>query len=415
MRHVQTFADANKVLEPYYQAVPSASQAYTLERMRVLIAALGNPQESLKIIHVAGTSGKTSTCYYIAAMLTQAGQKVGLTVSPHLTEVNERLQVNEVPLAETPYCAALTEFLELLNSLEVKPTYFELLIAFAYWYFAKEKFDYAVVEVGLGGLLDSTNVVTRADKVCVITDIGLDHQHVLGSTLSEIAAQKAGIIQLGNPVFYFQQAAAVNQVISDVAKYKTEKVHAIAYDQSVGRAQSLPHFQQRNWQLAAHVFDYLQVRDNLLELSSEQWRCSETTYIPGRMEIIKIADKTIILDGAHNPQKMQALAESVSAIYEKSSISALVAFKASKDIGASLKAISPVCAHIIATEFDNTFATKPVSCRAVDIAEQAPAAIEPIPHLTEAWRALLASKEPVLLVTGSFYLLQAVKALIAAK
>src|SRR5690606_38872097 len=121
-------------------------------------------------------------------LLAAAGQKVGMTVSPHVYEVNERVQINTKPLAETQFCRELSRFLNIIQSSGVRPTYFELLVAFAYWEFAEQGVDYAVIEVGLGGLLDGTNVVARDDKVCIITDIGFDHTSVLGKTLSAITA-----------------------------------------------------------------------------------------------------------------------------------------------------------------------------------------------------------------------------------
>ena len=193
MTKLRSFNDIDTVLKDFIPPMRSFRSVYTLDTMRALMLALGNPQNSYKTIHVAGTSGKTSTSYYIAALLGQTGKKIGLSVSPHVDNVNERVQIDLVPLDEHEYCQQFSTFLQIINKLRIKPTYFELLIAFAFWQFAQEKVDYAVIEVGLGGLLDGTNVIERSDKVCVIADIGLDHVAVLGNSLAGIAAQKAGI------------------------------------------------------------------------------------------------------------------------------------------------------------------------------------------------------------------------------
>lgn len=146
---IENFAEARKVLSAF---VPTGKPApYTLNRMFRLMKLLGDPQENYHVIHVAGTSGKTSTSYYLAALLAKSDKKVGLTVSPHVDEVNERLQINLKPLSEKDYTKALSEFLEIIHKARINPTYFELLIAFAFWEFARQKVDYAVVEVGLGG------------------------------------------------------------------------------------------------------------------------------------------------------------------------------------------------------------------------------------------------------------------------
>ena len=214
---------------------------------------LGNPQNQLKVIHVAGTSGKTSTSYYAAALLAATGKKVGLTVSPHIAEINERVQINLLPMPEAEFCKELSEFLALIETSQINPSWFEFLIAFDYWEFAKQAADYAVVEVGLGGLLDGTNVIDRADKVCIITDIGLDHVRVLGHSLPEIAAQKAGIIQPRNVVFSYSQAANITDIIKNQAEQMQAELHLIV-SFSVLNADSRLH---DGLQELSHLVDYV--------------------------------------------------------------------------------------------------------------------------------------------------------------
>ena len=403
MIQINTFADAHAALQPYVLALPPAHQAYSLTRMRKLMKALKNPQDRLRVIHVAGTSGKTSTSYYVAAMLAQTGRRVGLTVSPHLMEVNERLQIDLLPLPEATYAATLDEFLSLIEPLAVKPTYFELLIAMAYWYFAREAVDYAVIEVGLGGLLDSTNVCHRSDKICVITDIGLDHQTILGNSLASISQQKAGIIQPHNEVFCYRQAPEVLDAIFDRATTQKANLHVYDYSQMAQTSPAMPSFQQRNWQLAAHVFDGIRQRDNLPELSYERWEKTKKTYIPGRMEVVLYQGRTLILDGAHNPQKMQALLASIKVMYGSSPIAVLAAFKDSKDSEACLRLLARQANKIVLTQLSEESVPKlPIFGGNILVTLGIPRAFE----------QLLSSPETLLVVTGTFKLVQAVKQLI---
>src|SRR5665213_595829 len=221
----KTFAEANKILSGF---IPTEDTGvYNTDRIKMFMDYLGNPQDKLRVIHVAGTSGKTSTSYYVASLLQASGKKVGLTVSPHVDQVNDRLQINLVPLAEAEFCEVLVKFLEVVEKSGFDLTYFELLVALAYWEFERQKVDYAVVEVGLGGLLDGTNVVSSANKICVITDIGLDHITTLGDTLEKIATQKAGIIQEDNVVFAYAQVKEVNDVFITSTKAKHAKLHLL--------------------------------------------------------------------------------------------------------------------------------------------------------------------------------------------
>ena len=263
MPRLHNFNEVNEALRPYVQLVHSnLGKDTALERIAPLMAAAGNPHEKLKIIHLAGTSGKTSTAYYTAALLRAAGKNVGLTVSPHVDSVAERVQLNGKPLTEAEFCSRLSEFLAIVETLDIKPTYFELLYSFSFWVFAAQQVDYAVVETGMGGLYDPTNIATREDKVCIITDIGFDHMHVLGHTLPEIAAQKAGIIHRHNAVFRYRQADEVNAVIADRAARLDADLHMLAAEALAelyagGFSEAMADFQRHNWLLAYAAFRYV--------------------------------------------------------------------------------------------------------------------------------------------------------------
>ncbi len=181
---------------------------FNLSRMNRILAELGNPHKELRCVHIAGTKGKGSTAGMVAAMLRGAGYKVGLYVSPHLMDIRERVTINEELIPQSSMTSILASLSRIVKKLSKdSPTFFELVTATAFKYFADNKVDYAVIEVGLGGRLDSTNVI-RPD-ICAITSIGYDHVAQLGNTLSSIAAEKAGIFKPGVLAIAAPQALAV--------------------------------------------------------------------------------------------------------------------------------------------------------------------------------------------------------------
>ncbi len=417
MTEITNFAQARRVLMSY---VPPGTMRgnYTLERVSKLMNKLGSPQDHLKVVHVAGTSGKTSTCYYISALLQAAGQRVGLTVSPHIDEVNERVQINLKPLAETTFCQELTEFIEIVAKTGIKPTYFELLVAFAYWEFAKQGVDYAVVEVGLGGLLDGTNVISREDKICVITDIGLDHTDVLGNTLGAIAAQKAGIIQHRNHAIMYKQS---DEVMGQINK-RCAQMHASLFTMTMPATKDLPPdlppFQQRNWHLARTAVDYIYNRDNLALPSEGQISKAAHTRVPARMEVVKYQGQLLIIDGSHNGQKMTALVDGIRKLYAQQPVAALVSFVQSERERANgaLEQLHKLTSTLIVTSFSGQ---QDMPKHSVDPKITATAAhkigfknVIIVNDPEKAFYRLMRCPEPVKLVTGSFYLLNHIRPMI---
>ena len=418
MTNIRNLEEANTILKTYIPAVKEITgKDITLQRMVPLMKLLGNPESKLKIIHLAGTSGKTSTSYYLASLLQSSGKKVGLTVSPHIMAITERVQISLNPLSETEFCAELSEFLEIINSADPRPTYFELVVAFAYWYFAKIGTDYAVIETGLGGLHDATNVATRSDKICVITDIGYDHTKVLGKTIKEITAQKAGIIHRGNQVFCYKQSPVVMKVLRDTCQAKHAALKSIM-PRSDKLQVPIPLFQQRNFTLAKSVYDYISARDKLPALTTKQLEESMSARIPARMETVSRNGKIIIMDGAHNPQKLRALTASIGHAYPGQQIAVLAGFVKSRKprLHGNIKVLLPVTSHLIVTSF---VPNQEMYTRSADPSEIARYCIsqgfanietEPIPE--EALSKLLARPEPILLITGSFYLMGNIRPLI---
>lgn len=412
MLPITTMSEAERRLAPFYA---NARPIYTLTLMRQLMTFLGNPQEQFRTVHVAGTSGKTSTAYYVAALLHEAGYKTGLTVSPHVDSLTERLQMNGQPVDEKEFCETLSKFLMLIEASKLQPSWFEVMVAFAYWYFAQQKVDYAVVEVGLGGLRDGTNVIKRSDKVCIITDIGLDHTQILGNTLAEITTQKAGIIQPGNTVFCYRQSPEILDVIERTAKQQGAELHII--NESADTAlETLPVFQQRNFQLAeAASADVLQVARGT-KLTVAQKHTAAQAYIPGRMETIRLGDKIIILDGSHNAQKLTALAGSLHVKYPHEAITALVGFVEGDEarLGGALDVLGDITDHVIVTTFVTAkdyikYAVEPDVVAALCTNRHITTQI--IAEPPQAFVALMTRPEPILLVTGSFYLLNHIRPL----
>lgn len=397
---------AVKVLQSYIPAPGLMHHNYKLERMGQLMERLGNPQNAYKVVHVAGTSGKTSTAYFMQGLLQNAGQKTGLTVSPHIQSITERIQIDGQPISDEAFIGYLNTLLQKLEGTNLQPTYFELLMALAYLVFREEKVEYAVIETGLGGLLDATNVVTRAHKLCVITDIGLDHTDVLGKTVGEIAKQKAGIVQPGNVVVVQHQDAAVEEIITTEAKQRGAS--GVKLVDTSTRQKNLPLFQQRNWAVAVTAYAHLAVRDTLLAIDQLPLSDIATHHPPGRMEIFKVGNKTIILDGAHNPQKLHALVASLQA-KGYTTMDVLVSFVDGKQdlLSASLQELQPVTHNLVVTDFSvlrDMGKTASSAETIMGVAQNLGFAVTQTTDPRQALRQLLDSPAQTVLVTGSLYL-----------
>lgn len=418
-----TFTSLEAAEAKLAQYVPAVKEItgkdITLQRMQPLMEALGNPQDKLKIIHVAGTSGKTSTAYYIAKMLQQPGTKVGLTVSPHIDKVTERLQINSEPIDEWTFCEELGTFLSVIEPVRPQPTYFELLVAFAYWYFEKSGVDIAVVETGFGGLHDGTNVAQSSDKVCVITDIGLDHIAILGDTLPKIAAQKAGIIHPGNQVFTYRQPSDVMEVFERHCREVGATLHVVEQETlrqqfGIDELSELPLFQQRNWLLARQVCEYV-AKISSRETANILLEESTSVQVPGRMEIMQVAQKTLLLDGAHNQQKMQAFAESFQQYFPGRKATVLLSLKKDKAYRQVFKILKPITDVLIVTSFD-ALQDLPVSSMDPEVLAAAAKQegfneVHVLPNIKDAYMKLVSMPGSYGIVTGSFYLLGLIRKL----
>lgn len=404
----------NELINSYVSNL-SVSSSYDLTRVNKLLNSLGNPQNNLKVIHIAGTSGKTSTCYYIASLLLKNGFKVGLTASPHTESISERVQINLVPLSEVEFDSNMREFINILNKLSIKPTYFELLVCFAYWYFDKKNVDYAIIETGLGGLLDATNAATNKNKICVITDIGLDHTEILGDTLVKIAEQKAGIIHQDNIVFLNDQPKEIVDVIKD-------KVSALAgklvVNENIDPDVNLPKILKRNWALALVVSNYVFEKEGRSNLSVEDISEASKVVVPGRIEVFKIDNKKIIIDGAHNNQKMQGLISSLSNDLEGQKICTIFSVGKNKTeqlLGMS-KLIDEISDEIVLTSFyeNQDYEQKSISPDYVE-SYFPDREVKKILDLEKAIDYGLKSNCDAILITGSLYLIGNARKILRSK
>jgi dihydrofolate synthase/folylpolyglutamate synthase len=388
----------------------------TVQRMWPLLEKVGNPQDRLQVVHIAGTSGKTSTAYFIASMLHQTGKKVGLTVSPHISKLTERLQVNGKSLDDDSFCELFARFCQEIGE-NPDATYFELLVVFVLWAFVQIGVDYAVIETGLGGLHDGTNVCQRADKVCVITDIGYDHQNILGDTLEEIAAQKAGIIHRQNQVFMYHQSKVVDAIFHATSISKDALLHFVTMPKE--RQDSLlPLFQLRNWNLALQVYQYLVKRDKLVKINSNLLARTKL-QVPGRMQEISLSgNRLFVLDGAHNEQKMQALVASFREKYGRVRVPVVLAIKQGKDYDAVVKTLAPIMSLAVCCGY-NARQDMPISSASPEeIAQEVEAhAVQTrvFNTLDEAIIYVTNMKEPITLVTGSLYIIGDTIRLLQAK
>lgn len=401
MKNISSFDEAVTYLLDH---ASDLTRDYQLDRMRQVLAALDNPQEKFKSVHIAGTSGKTSTSYFIRALLEAGGQRTGLTVSPHIVAVNERVQIAGVPIDEAKFLTYFNEFLGLMSAADLRPTYFESLVALAYWIFAQERLDYVVVETGFGGLLDGTNTIQRPDKVCVITNIGLDHTHILGDTVEKIAYQKAGIIQPHNYVLVRSQQDSVMEVFRERARMQHATLQEV---DDLEAPDFLPEFQHQNWAMAWAAYEYLQQRDGLPGLNEQQREQAAHQTPPGRGEIYRVGDKTIILDGAHNPQKLEIFIHSLAAQgYTSGAVLASIVEAPDTKLDGCIHELKKFATHWIVPEFQvgqdlmnrHSFDADYVIEHAGDMS------CEKIPDIHEALVALLLRPEDTLLITGSLYL-----------
>lgn len=333
-----------------------------LSRTRELLAFLGNPERTLRFVHIAGTNGKGSTAAMTASCLTAAGLRTGLFTSPFLNFFNERIQVDGVPIADGDLEAVVDAIRPQAEKMTDSPTEFEMITAAGFLYFAQRHCDVVVLEVGLGGLLDSTNVIDTPE-VAVITALGLDHTRELGPTLTDIARAKAGIIKPGGDVVCYPGTQETDDVLAKACAAQNARLtkadfsslrvthrdlDGVTFDFGPLTGLRLPLlalYQPRN---AAVALTALQI------LADRGWPISEaalrqgleTVSWPGRFELLS-KDPVFVLDGSHNPQGMAATAESLRAVFPQTKFTFLLSVMADKDADAMLQILCPLAKNFV--------------------------------------------------------------------
>lgn len=377
-----SLADIERYLQKY---IPNAALVRFpgeegITRTKEFLKLLGSPQNTIPCIHVAGTSGKGSTSFMISSFLHALGFTVGLHLSPHLLDIRERSMINNTLLNEKKYIRYFEEIVPAIEKMRSTTygaiTYFEVMVGFIYYVFAKEKVDYMVVEVGLGGLYDGTNVIERQDKLSVITKIGFDHVKVLGNTLTEITHQKAGICIKGGDIIAIHQFKTAEKEIKNIVREKKARLHMIKREDvrrvvlEDGKTHFdlrwndkiytdiiiglLGHHQAENAALALRALFYLGERDGFEVDMGKVRECASKLRFKGRMDILIYNGKSIILDGAHNEQKMKAFTKAASQISPHKKYTFLIAFKKGKDYIKMVKLIIPFAERIGITTIFST-------------------------------------------------------------
>ncbi len=396
---------------------------FGLSRTSNLLEAFGNPHLGQRYIHIAGTNGKGSVGAMLESILMRSGLKVGFYSSPHLVSFTERFRINRAFIKQE-HAASLIRELEGVTSQKEPPTFFELTTAMALIYFFRSNIDVGIIEVGMGGRLDATNVIHP--MVSVITNIGLEHREFLGDTIIEIAKEKAGIIKQGADVVTGAHQPSVIGLFDSLCKKKGAPLWRLGHDVRYRRLPSglleyrglgdryrhlevglKGRFQYRNAALALLTVEILKGKG--LAVSDEAIRLGLADLMwPGRLEQVS-SDPTIILDGAHNPSAMRSLAHSIKRDFDFEQLILVLGVMADKDVLNILKEILPLASRAIYTRPAYHRAATPQFL--MDMAKEYGKAGEvhfSIPAAIERARSL-AGKRDLILITGSLFTIGEVK------
>lgn len=441
-RPIRTYSSALKFLfaqTDYEQMlrVRYNSDTFDLDRMKLLLKKLGNPHLTIQSAHIAGTKGKGSTATMLASMIGACGYKVGLYTSPHILDIRERIQINGEMISQADLARLITQCEPFIQKMtDCKPTFFEIFTAMAFRYFADQKVDVAVVEAGLGGRLDSTNVLKPA--VCGITSISMDHMHQLGNTMSKIATEKAGIFKASIPAVSVPQAPEVSRALRKVAREvnapllftgddiefsyrvessRTDGCHTrICLTTPRSRFEHLPvplpgEHQALNCGLALAMLD--QLKEGGLKINdAEAVKGLAGLYLPGRMETISY-DPRILVDGAHNAASIQALMRAIAQHISYDSMVLVFGCAADKDIPGMIDQIATGADKVIFTKADSPRAARPEDLAAMyeERSGRIAQIVQTFPEALRVARSAV-SREDLICITGSFVLVgEAKKAL----
>ena len=400
------------------------------DRVEALLEKLGHPEKKLRFVHVAGTNGKGSVCACISSILTRAGYRTGLYTSPYVICWNERVQVDGRYISDGEFADAVAVLGPAAETMEDPPSQFELETALALWYFAEKNCDFAVLEVGMGGAWDATNVIP-APEAAVLCAIALDHTAVLGSTVAEIAGVKAGIIKPGCDVVSYGNEEAAEAVISEVCREKgcrhfrpdfgrlrvrEQSLTGVCFDYGGREDLFLPlagTYQPKNAALAMETAEVLRRRGFAVPESAIREGLRDVRW-PGRFELLR-HDPLFILDGSHNPQGMEATVESLRAFFPGKKLWFLMGIMADKDVHSVARLLGPLAAGFAAVEPPNPRAMKAEELAAL-LEEETGAPALPFPTIQEGvdWVLRQAGKDGVCAALGSLYFSGEVRAAVEA-
>jgi dihydrofolate synthase/folylpolyglutamate synthase len=422
-------------------SMPSSEEAFKLDRMRELLARLGNPQKEMRVVHVAGTKGKGSTAAMTAAVLTAAGFRTGLFTSPHLDRIEERIAIDGRCCSENDLAELLNLIRPVVEAMDQEkgselfshgPTYFEIITAAAWCHFARRKVDVAVLEVGLGGRLDSTNVCEPS--VSIITSISFDHVKQLGNTLAAIAAEKAGIIKPGVPVVSGVAIDEARDVIRRIARENSCRLAELGVDfdftyhpplhleqvASLGRLEFqygkqfrhdvaiglLGRHQAANAALVLAVVEELRHQGWSIPDAAVQRGLAEVRW-PARVEVVS-RRPTVVLDAAHNAASIESLLEVLAESFAARRRILVFATTQEKDLRGMLERMAGHFDDVLFTRYlNNPRSVPPEELRA--ISEGLPKPFASQIHLAstpaEAWDEVLclAAPDDLVCITGSFF------------
>jgi dihydrofolate synthase/folylpolyglutamate synthase len=377
-KHIK-FDEAYRFLTQVMPASPKEifKHGEGIKRAKYFFDQLDNPQDAISPIHLAGTSGKGSTANIITSLLLGHGASTGTHTSPHIYDIRERCMINgqlcSKDIFTNSFESILPAVFDMTDTIYGRPTYFEATNAIAFTAFKDAQLDYAVIETGLGGQYDSTNTISRTDKLSVITSLGLDHTEILGNSLAEIATQKAGIfIPNGEVVVLRPDSQEALEAIKNVATERNVsvvwaepnwvKLHhsdlngsTFTYDDGVNRFENLHlsligQHQLENVAVGICAFLKIAVRDKIEVSRDLMNEALSNISMPARFEVANAFGKKLILDGAHNSQKLEAFIATMEKLKVKCPIWVL-ALKKTKDTESIIDVISPVVEHLVVTQF----------------------------------------------------------------
>lgn len=339
------------------------SMSLGLERIEELLAKLGNPQDNLRFVHVAGTNGKGSTCSFISSILKESGYKVGLFTSPYIERFEERIRINGENISLQRLSEVTLRVKDAAEDMVSHPTEFELMTAVAFTYFAEEKCDIVVAEVGLGGRLDSTNVI-RTVEVCVFAPISYDHCALLGSTLYQIAGEKAGILKSGTPAVSAPQEQEARRRLGEEADRCATSIRYVDASSIAGNTSDFSYgefdhlsvklqgsFQRINAAVALEACKVLAQRGWGISEQAMRRGLSRASWA-GRFEFLR-HNPDVLIDGAHNIHAVRALSSELASRYDQGSVVFCMGVMADKDYAEMLKLLVPLAKAFVCYRPDN--------------------------------------------------------------